>query len=95
LFFQSSKPKTKRGKRFLQSREPKVIENVKQAMFIKGGRTSEIVTKSLKQFVIWNFIFFLLCGINHLKVILFLSICWKNRSRWCSQSIQFVFYFNL
>jgi hypothetical protein len=57
LYLIFSKPKTKRGKRFLQNREPKVIENVKQAMFIKGGRTSEIVTKSLKQFVTLNCFF--------------------------------------
>lgn len=46
-----SKPKTKRGKRFLENRDPKVVENVKRAMFIKGGRTSEKITKALKQFV--------------------------------------------
>ncbi|CAF0776477.1 unnamed protein product [Brachionus calyciflorus] len=45
-----NKPKTKRGKRFLENRDPKVVENVKKAMFIKGGRTSEKVTKALKQF---------------------------------------------
>ncbi len=45
------KPKTKRGKRFLQNRESKVIENTKQALFVKGGRTNEIITKSLKEFV--------------------------------------------
>ncbi|KAG7460696.1 hypothetical protein MATL_G00201440 [Megalops atlanticus] len=42
------KPKTKRSKRFLQSREPKLIENVKNAMLIKGGNTSETVTQALK-----------------------------------------------
>ncbi len=45
------KAKTKRGKRFLENREPKVIENVKKAMFIKGGKTNECVTKALKNFV--------------------------------------------
>jgi len=45
-----SKPKTKRGKRHLQSRESKVIENTKQCIFIKGGRTSELITQSLKEF---------------------------------------------
>jgi len=44
------KPKTKRGKRFLQGREPLVVENVKKAMFVKGGRTNEAITKTLKQF---------------------------------------------
>ncbi|XP_036405935.1 ribosome production factor 2 homolog [Megalops cyprinoides] len=42
------KPKTKRSKRFLQGREPKLIENVKTAMLIKGGNTSETVTQALK-----------------------------------------------
>uniref|UniRef100_A0A3B3Q6S1 Ribosome production factor 2 homolog n=1 Tax=Paramormyrops kingsleyae TaxID=1676925 RepID=A0A3B3Q6S1_9TELE len=43
-----AKPKTKRSKRFLQSREPKLTENVKNAMIIKGGNTSETVTNALK-----------------------------------------------
>jgi ribosome production factor 2 len=46
-----SKAKTKRGKRFLENREPKVVENVKKAVFIKGGKTNECVTKALKNFV--------------------------------------------
>jgi ribosome production factor 2 len=46
-----SKPKTKRGKRFLEGREPKVNENVKKAMFVNGGRTNEVVRTALKQFV--------------------------------------------
>lgn len=50
LMHRVSKPKTKRGKRFLENRESKVIENNKLSMFIKGGRTSETITKSLKQF---------------------------------------------
>ncbi|XP_048842544.1 ribosome production factor 2 homolog isoform X2 [Brienomyrus brachyistius] len=42
------KPKTKRSKRFLQSREPKLTENTKNAMIIKGGNTSLTVTNALK-----------------------------------------------
>jgi ribosome production factor 2 len=38
------KAKTPRGKRVLQHREPLVTENVKTAMFIKGRKTSEIIT---------------------------------------------------
>lgn len=30
------KPKTKRAKRFLEKREPKLNENIKNAMLIKG-----------------------------------------------------------
>jgi len=44
------KPKTQRGKRFLRGREPKVFENTKQAMFIKGGNTSQVITSLLKEF---------------------------------------------
>ncbi|XP_028809064.1 ribosome production factor 2 homolog isoform X1 [Denticeps clupeoides] len=42
------KPKTKRSKRFLQNRESKLTENVKNAMIMKGGNTSETVTHALK-----------------------------------------------
>ncbi|XP_076872788.1 ribosome production factor 2 homolog [Brachyhypopomus gauderio] len=42
------KPKTKRSKRFLQNRESKLVENCKNAMIIKGGNTSELVTQALK-----------------------------------------------
>uniref|UniRef100_A0A0N5ARI4 Ribosome production factor 2 homolog n=1 Tax=Syphacia muris TaxID=451379 RepID=A0A0N5ARI4_9BILA len=41
------KPKTRRGKRFLQNREPHIIENDKNALIIKGGKTTEIVTNIL------------------------------------------------
>jgi ribosome production factor 2 len=36
--------KNARSARFLKKREPQVIENVKTAMFIKGPKTSEVVT---------------------------------------------------
>ncbi|KAM8953993.1 ribosome production factor 2 homolog [Pelodytes ibericus] len=42
------KPKSKRAKRFLEHRDPKLNENVKNAMLIKGGNASNTVTKSLK-----------------------------------------------
>lgn len=47
----SSKPKNQRVKRALEHREPKLIENVKTAMFIRGGNTSEVVTQTLKELV--------------------------------------------
>jgi len=43
-----SKPKTHRGKRFLQKREGKLEENTKSVMMIRGGKTSEMVTQALK-----------------------------------------------
>ena len=45
------KPKTKRAERYLLKREPKVIENVKSAMFVKGPKTSEIINKVLHNLV--------------------------------------------
>lgn len=43
-----TKPKTKRSKRFVESRVPKLTEDVKSAMIMKGGNTSETVTQALK-----------------------------------------------
>uniref|UniRef100_A0A3Q3ART1 Ribosome production factor 2 homolog n=1 Tax=Kryptolebias marmoratus TaxID=37003 RepID=A0A3Q3ART1_KRYMA len=42
------KPKTRRSKRFMESRAPKLTEDVKRAMIMKGGNTSQIVTEALK-----------------------------------------------
>ncbi|XP_048768209.1 ribosome production factor 2 homolog [Ostrea edulis] len=43
------KPKTQQGKRFLEKREPKLTENDKQTMFIKGGNTSVTVSQVLTE----------------------------------------------
>uniref|UniRef100_A0A8C4F343 Ribosome production factor 2 homolog n=1 Tax=Dicentrarchus labrax TaxID=13489 RepID=A0A8C4F343_DICLA len=45
------KPKTKRSKRFLDNRAPKLIEDVKTAMIMKGGNTSQTITQALKDIV--------------------------------------------
>ncbi|XP_054578389.1 ribosome production factor 2 homolog isoform X4 [Eptesicus fuscus] len=42
------KPKTKRAKRFLEKREPKLSENIKNAMLIKGGNANSAVTQVLR-----------------------------------------------
>uniref|UniRef100_A0AAQ4RU02 Ribosome production factor 2 homolog n=1 Tax=Gasterosteus aculeatus aculeatus TaxID=481459 RepID=A0AAQ4RU02_GASAC len=42
------KPKTKRAKRFLEGRAPKLTEDVKTAMIMKGGNSSLTVTQALK-----------------------------------------------
>uniref|UniRef100_A0A2K6QAU8 Ribosome production factor 2 homolog n=1 Tax=Rhinopithecus roxellana TaxID=61622 RepID=A0A2K6QAU8_RHIRO len=42
------KLKTKRAKRFLEKREPKLNENIKNAMLIKGGNANATVTQVLK-----------------------------------------------
>ena len=46
-----SKPKNQRVKRALQKREPKIVENDKHALFLKGGRTSETIAEALKDLV--------------------------------------------
>lgn len=43
-----TKPKTKRSKRFLESRAPKLSEDLKSAMIMKGGNANETVTLALK-----------------------------------------------
>ena len=45
------KPKNRRSKRWLEERVPKVHENVKSALFIRGGRTNDTVMKALKDLV--------------------------------------------
>uniref|UniRef100_A0A2K6MIG5 Uncharacterized protein n=1 Tax=Rhinopithecus bieti TaxID=61621 RepID=A0A2K6MIG5_RHIBE len=42
------KPKMKTAKRFLEKREPKLNENIKNAMLIKGGNANVTVTQVLK-----------------------------------------------
>merc|ERR1711981_874066 len=39
------KPKTKAHKRYLENREPKLTENDKKCLFLRGGNSSEVVTK--------------------------------------------------
>lgn len=46
-FFYFRRAKTRRGKRFLENRQPKVIENDKTAIIVKGGKTSQTVTDAL------------------------------------------------
>ncbi|VDN59316.1 unnamed protein product [Dracunculus medinensis] len=41
---------TRRGKKFLMNREPKIIENDKMAFIIKGGKTNSIVSSALREF---------------------------------------------
>ena len=55
------KPKTQKGKRILEKREAKIIEDVKSAIIIRGGRTSDIVTDALKNIVSFFSIQFLSC----------------------------------
>uniref|UniRef100_A0A672NU77 Ribosome production factor 2 homolog n=1 Tax=Sinocyclocheilus grahami TaxID=75366 RepID=A0A672NU77_SINGR len=42
------KAKTRRSKRFLQSRQPKLTEDQKSSMIIRGGNTSQTVSQALK-----------------------------------------------
>lgn len=41
------KAKTRRGKRFLENRQSKVVENDKTAIIVKGGKTNQTVTDVL------------------------------------------------
>ena len=50
-FFPIRRPKTHRGKRAIEQRAPKDLENTKTALFIRGGRTSETVTQAMKDLV--------------------------------------------
>lgn len=42
------KPRTQRGKRFLQNRESKLIENTKTAIFIRGSSANNIIVNAMK-----------------------------------------------
>ncbi|KHJ74735.1 hypothetical protein OESDEN_25650 [Oesophagostomum dentatum] len=41
------KVKTKKGKRILDNRAPKTVENDKTALFIKGSKTNQTVTDAM------------------------------------------------
>ncbi|XP_041831808.1 ribosome production factor 2 homolog [Melanotaenia boesemani] len=43
-----TKPKTRRSKRFLESRAAKLTEDVKSVMIMKGGNTTQTITQALK-----------------------------------------------
>ncbi|BFZ24729.1 hypothetical protein BsWGS_27767 [Bradybaena similaris] len=43
------KPKTQRGRRALEKKEPKIHENSKNTLFLKGGNTSLTVSQVLKE----------------------------------------------
>jgi len=47
MSLQTTTPKSKRAQRYLEKRAAKVVENPKVGMFIKGSKTSEIVTDVL------------------------------------------------
>ena len=52
-----SKPKTQQGRRVLEARESKIIENTKQTMVMKGAKCSESVNNALKDLVRDNSVF--------------------------------------
>lgn len=45
------KPVTHRTKRILKNKEPKLIENVKQTLFIRGRKTHDVVLNCMKDMV--------------------------------------------
>jgi len=42
------KPKSHKGKKFLQDREPKIIENIKRSSFYRGKKTNEVIVGALR-----------------------------------------------
>ncbi|GFS43746.1 ribosome production factor 2 homolog [Trichonephila inaurata madagascariensis] len=56
------KPKTRKGKRILQKREPKLIENDKVTLFLRGKNANNVVLTAMKDFFQYSVnIFFPLC----------------------------------
>ena len=49
------KAKTHKGRKYLESLEPMIVEKEKKAVFLKGTKTSESVTKVMQDLV--NFIY--------------------------------------
>jgi ribosome production factor 2 len=43
------KVKTRRGKSFLDDRAPKIVENDKAALIIRGNKSSEVVIQALNE----------------------------------------------
>lgn len=66
-----SKPKTHKGKQFLDERAPKLVENTKKTMFVKGTKTSEIVTRAMTDLVSTTSYEFIIA----LGRLLFISTC--------------------
>ena len=46
-----SKPRTQRVKRALEERAPKLVENTKAALFLRGKTTSDVATRAMKDLV--------------------------------------------
>ena len=46
-----NKPRTRKGKKILEAREPKTVEGPRQTLFMKGTKTSERIQGVLKNFV--------------------------------------------
>jgi ribosome production factor 2 len=44
-----STPRTRRGKKFLEDRQPKIVENDKTAIIVMGSKTSQTVTQILHE----------------------------------------------
>ena len=43
------KAKTHKGKKFLEEREPKLDENLKSAIFVKGKKSSQVINNLLRE----------------------------------------------
>lgn len=48
VFHEVRKPQTRKGKLYLENKKPKVQENAKSAIFVRGSTASEVVLKAMK-----------------------------------------------
>lgn len=55
--------KTHRGRKLLEAKAPKIIENTKTSIFIKGNKSSEVINKVLRDLHIMR-------GLDHSKLFL-------------------------
>lgn len=54
VYYVFRKPTTHKGKKFIINREPKLIENKKECLFLHGRKGSEVLNHCLKDLV-YNF----------------------------------------
>lgn len=73
----------------IEDRSPKVIENTKRALFIRGGRTSELVTQALKDLVSLAMIWALVEVLNTPVLYCHVDHVVFEYKHWCRQYQMF------
>lgn len=79
------KPVTHKGKKAILKKEPKLVENAKETLCLKGKRTSQIVTDVMKDLV--NKYVITLIDIT----LIFLTIFWKPME-FLNLQMNYVYY---